>query len=115
MSTTSGNRAIFALAAALAFASFGCQQATTDDADDDESVASASQQLDPADEDDSDGQHGGVIHPGGDCQQGEKNGDPQPQPWRNGASNGSSKPGPNPVDPSSKTSSVVPSGGHKAR
>ena len=111
MSTTSGNRAIFALAAALAFAAFGCQQAT-DSEPDDENVAQAGQELDPVDADgEVDDSEGGIVLPGGDCEQGEHN-DPQPQPWRNGANSGSSKPGPGPVDPSVKTSSVVPSGGH---
>ncbi len=104
--------AVLALAATLAFASVGCQQATDSESDDEESVAAAGQELDPADGEDDQSQ-GGVVLPGADCQAGDENKDPQPQPWRNGSSNSSSKPGPDPVDPSTHTSVVSPSTGHR--
>lgn len=111
MRTTSGY--LLALAAALALGAFGCQQSTDSESDGDEDVASVSQELDPVDGDQTDDDsEGGLILPGGDAMAGSPYEDPQPQPWMNGPSNGSAKPGPNPVDPSTKTSSVVPSGGH---
>lgn len=102
--------AVLALAATLAFASVGCQQ-TDSESDDEEIVGAAEQELDPVEGTDDQSQ-GGVVLPGADCEAGDDFQDPQPQPWRDGLSNGSSKPGPDPVDPATRTSVVSPSGGH---
>jgi len=99
--------AVLALAATLAFASAGCQQATDSESEDDESVAAAGQELDPSDGHD-DHSQGGVVLPGSDCEAGDENKDPQPQPWHNAGNNSSRKPGPDPVDPSTHTSVVAP-------
>ena len=105
-------RAVLALAAALAFAAFGCQQSTDSESDADEDVAQAAQHLDPADDaDDSDTGEPVQIHDGEHLST--LRADPQPQPWHDDQSDGSSQPaGQSSVAPKTKRSTVNPITGH---
>lgn len=117
MSTRPGIRslargAVLALAAAMAFATFGCQQATDSDSDpDEEQVVEAALPLAPSGVGDehADG-NGSLPSRGTEQAEGEDSGEPEPQPWL--GCNSSNPPGPNPVDPSTKSTAVAPNGHH---
>lgn len=120
MSTRPGIRslargAVLALAAAMAFATFGCQQ-STDSESDDEQVDEVALPIAPVGKgvgDDQPGGNGSQPGRGGEqMNDDEDSGEPEPQPWIDCGSSQSSKPGPNPVDPSTKSTAVVSPTGH---